>query len=152
MTLQGKDALRTYVTGSHVRRVTLGFIVSRRACEASWGGFYGLGESDGWFDASAVDRAARAAGAEPIISFGGAAESGAGAHVHDVGSLAAQYQAVIDRYGVRDLDFDIEGADQADSASLERRFKAIAQVQRRAPRPGQAGAGVADPAGDADAV
>ena len=36
---------------------------------------------------------------------------------------------MIDRYGIRDLDFDIEGADQSDAASLDRRFKAIAQIQ-----------------------
>ena len=45
-------------------------------------------------------------------------------------SLAAQYQAVIDKYNVRNLDFDIEGADQAEPVSLERRFKAIAQIQQ----------------------
>src|SRR5262249_33143099 len=42
-----------------------------------------------------------------------------------------------DRYGVRDLDFDIEGADQGDQASLARRFQAIAQIQQTAAAAGK---------------
>ncbi len=130
MTLQSKESVGDYVAASGVRSVSLGFIVSGAACEASWGGFYGIGHSDEWFDATHSIDEARAAGAEPIISFGGAANQELARTCTTVSSLAAQYQSVIDRYGVRSLDFDIEGADQSDAVSLERRMQAIAQVQQ----------------------
>ena len=129
MTLQSKESLGDYVAASGVRTVSLGFIVSGAPCQASWGGFYGINDSDDWFDAKHSIDEARAAGAEPIISFGGAANQELARTCTSVSSLAAQYQSVIDRYGVRSLDFDIEGSDQSDAVSLERRMKAIAQIQ-----------------------
>lgn len=130
MTLQGKGALPAFVRGSGVKSVSLAFIVSKGACQASWGGFYGLNDGDDWFNAAQSIADARAAGAEPIISFGGAAGQELARTCSSVSSLAAQYQAVIDKYNVRNLDFDIEGSDQGDPVSLERRFKAIAQIQQ----------------------
>jgi hypothetical protein len=119
MTLS-EDSLATMMSASGVA-----FIVSGRPCEASWGGYYGIG-------ASAIkDRidALQAAGGEAIVSFGGAINQDLSRTCASVAALADQYRAVIDEYGIRDLDFDIEGADQTDAASLERRFKAIAQIQ-----------------------
>lgn len=129
MTLQSRDVLGADVSGSGINRVTLAFIVSKSTCEASWGGFYGLDHSDSWFDAKASIAAARSRGAEPLISFGGAAGQELARTCTTVNALAAQYQLVIDTYGVRELDYDVEGADQGDAPSLERRFKAVAKVQ-----------------------
>jgi hypothetical protein len=108
-----------------VKRFTLAFIVSGAPCQASWGGYFGLG------DAAMARRIAdlQAAGGEAIISFGGAINQELARTCPTVDALTAQYQAVIDRYGIRDLDFDIEGADQTDAASLARRFQAIARLQ-----------------------
>jgi hypothetical protein len=113
------------MTQSGARHMTFGFIVSGDPCRASWGGYYGI-------DDQAMNRriaAFKSAGGDAIVSFGGAAGSELANTCTSVASLTAQYQAVIDRYGIRDLDFDIEGADQANSVSLTRRFKAIARLQ-----------------------
>jgi hypothetical protein len=103
----------------------LAFIVSGGACTPSWGGYYGLG------DAPMAKRISdlQAAGGDAIVSFGGAAGQELARTCSTPSTLAAAYQAVIDRYGIRDLDFDVEGADVADPASIDRRSKAIAQVQ-----------------------
>jgi hypothetical protein len=69
------------------------------------------------------------AGGDGIVSFGGAAGQELADTCTTVASLTAQYQAVINRYGIRNLDFDIEGADQGNATTLTRRFKAIARVQ-----------------------
>jgi hypothetical protein len=124
MTLS-EDSLAAMMSASGVRDLSLAFIVSGRPCEASWGGYYGIG-------APAIkDRidALQAAGGEAIVSFGGAINQDLSRTCTSIAALADQYRAVIDEYGIRDLDFDIEGADQTDAASLERRFKAIAQIQ-----------------------
>lgn len=136
MTLSS-DSLVRMKNESGVGRFTLAFIVSGQPCKASWGGYYGI-------DDPAMNRRIarlKEAGGHAIVSFGGAAGQELANTCTTVTSLAAQYQAVINRYGIRDLDFDVEGADQGNAASLARRFKAIARVQaagRQAGKPVQA--------------
>ncbi len=129
MTLQSKATNTANIRQSGAKASTLAFIVSGAACQASWGGYYGLGHSDEWFDAKQVITDARAAGSEPIISFGGASGQELARTCTSATALQAQYQAVIDTYNVRNIDFDIEGHDQTDTASLTRRFQAISALQ-----------------------
>ncbi|MFM9124567.1 MAG: cellulase family glycosylhydrolase, partial [Actinomycetota bacterium] len=137
MTLQSKTTNANAIRQSGAKAVSLGFIVSGKACEASWGGYYGLNASDEWFDARQVISDARAAGAEPIVSFGGAAGQELARTCTSASALAGQYQAVIDADNLRSIDFDVEGADQADNTSLDRRFEAVAQVQKDAAAKGR---------------
>ena len=129
MTLHGKAKNTDNIRQSGARAATLSFIVSGATCQASWGGYYGLNSSDSWFDATQLIADIRAAGSEPIISFGGAAGQSLARTCTSPAALAAEYQSVIDAYNVRNLDYDIEGSDQADPSSLKRRFQAIAKVQ-----------------------
>jgi hypothetical protein len=124
MTLNS-DSLAKMKSQSGVGLFTFGFIVSGQPCKASWGGYYGLD------DLTMNQRIAKLkqAGGDGIVSFGGAAGQELADTCTTVKSLRAQYQAVINRYGIRNLDFDIEGADQANTTTLTRRFKAIARVQ-----------------------
>jgi chitodextrinase len=124
MTLNS-DSLANMRSAAGVKQLTLGFIVSGQACQATWGTYYGL--DDGPMAQRIADF--KSAGGTPIVSFGGQANQELARTCTSASSLAAQYQAVMDRYGIRDLDFDIEGADQAEPTSLDRRAKAIAQVQ-----------------------
>ena len=133
MTLSS-DSLARMMRESGASRFSLGFIVSGQPCRASWGGYYGIN------DPAVRRRIAnlKAAGGNAIVSFGGAAGQELANTCGGAASLAAQYQAVIDRYGIRDLDFDIEGADQGNSTTLARRAEAIARVQaagRKAGKP-----------------
>jgi len=129
MTLHGKAKNTNNIRQSGAKASTLAFIVSGATCQASWGGYYGLDSSDSWFDAKQLIADTRAAGSEPIISFGGAAGQSLARTCTSPAALAAQYQSVIDTYNIRNLDYDIEGSDQADPSSLTRRFQAIAKVQ-----------------------
>jgi hypothetical protein len=106
---------------------TLAFIVSdpNQPCKASWGGYYGIDDPTMNQRITKLEEA----GGDGIVSFGGAAGQELADTCSTVASLAASYQAVIDRYGIRELDFDIEGSDQANAESLSRRAQAIARVQ-----------------------
>src|SRR5206468_1781208 len=73
--------------------------------------------------------ALRSMGGDVIVSFGGAANQELAQSCTTVDALAAQYQAVVDAYGLTSIDFDVEGAAVADAASIDRRSKAIAQLQ-----------------------
>jgi hypothetical protein len=51
--------------------------------------------------------------------------------ITDMPTLVAEYQAVIDMYKLRWVDFDIEGGAVAELASVERRNRAIKILQVR---------------------
>lgn len=105
---------------------SLGFIINgATACTASWFGAYD--PATGW-DKADFD-AVRAAGGDIVPSFGGENGTELAQSCTDVPSLTAQYQKVVNAYGLDRIDFDIEGAAVADHASIDRRSAAIAAVQ-----------------------
>ena len=112
----------------------LGFVVADRngACTPTWGTYFSL---DGAAEELDLDRRIarlRARGGDVAVSFGGAINQELAAACPTVPALQAAYQMVIDRYGLRTVDFDIEGPAQADSAANTRRAQAIRAVQKRA--------------------
>jgi hypothetical protein len=74
-------------------------------------------------------QAIRARGGDFRISFGGASGREVASTIKDPAALAAAYRKVVDAYGARRLDFDIEGAAVADTKSNARRHQAIARLQ-----------------------
>ena len=108
---------------------TLGFVVSENGCQASWGGYYPV--SSGYYQPQI--QALRGVGGDVIVSFGGAAGNELADACTSVAALEAQYQAVVTKYDVSHIDFDIEGADEGNTASLDRRFQAIALLEAANP-------------------
>jgi chitodextrinase len=125
MTLYPQFSLGQAAQTAGIKHFTLAFIVSGGGCSAAWGGVTPL--TDSFITTSLANL--KAAGGDAVVSFGGEAGQELASTCSTPSSLAAQYQSVIDQYGIRDLDFDIEGAAIADAASIDRRFKALAQVQ-----------------------
>jgi chitodextrinase len=114
------DMLDTAIAQGGVNSYTAAFVIGS-GCTPIWGDTLGI-------DNSTVNpriARAQAAGAKVIISFGGAGGAELGQSCTSQSSLQAAYQSVITKYGVDHLDFDIEGAAIADTASVDRRFKAI---------------------------
>ncbi|TQF01734.1 cellulose-binding protein [Kitasatospora acidiphila] len=109
-----------------LKQFSLGFIVNgTSACTASWFNAYDPGTA---WDKADFD-AFRATGGDIRPSFGGANGTELAQSCTDVASLTAQYQKVVDAYGLDRIDFDIEGAAVSDHASIDRRSAAIAAVQ-----------------------
>ena len=120
-----------------VKHYALGFIVDKTgdACEASWGGFFGL---DGWtyahdfmfplIEDNKIGEL-RNLGGDVIPSIGGAANTPLASACTNVEDLVVQYQSIIDAYDLTHLDFDIEGIWVLDNDATIRRSLAIAQVQ-----------------------
>ncbi|MFZ4519941.1 MAG: chitinase, partial [Microthrixaceae bacterium] len=104
---------------------TLGFVVDGGGCRPSWGTYYDV---TGPYLATDI-AAARAAGRDLIVSFGGAANTELAVACPTAAATQAAYQQVVDRYGIRHLDFDIEGAALADRTSVDRRNRAVADLQ-----------------------
>lgn len=111
-----------------IRYFSLAFVFANYRCEATWNGTAPVARSY-ITDFLVPDlEALRELGGDVIISFGGARGTDLGERCEDVDSLVEQYQTVIDTYDVTHLDFDIEGDDIRNEASLIRRFEAIAQL------------------------
>lgn len=110
---------------------TLAFVVSRNACEATWGGIIPVGDPSD--DVRGRINAVRAAGGDVVVSFGGASGQELAQTCSSVDALVSQYRRVVDTYSVYSLDFDIEGAALPDDAANARRAAAIARLQAMYP-------------------
>ena len=113
---------------SGIRVFTLGFIIDNGGCKAGWGGFGVPVGSD--TSIAPLISGLRSAGGDVIVSFGGAAGIEVGQACSSASAAQAQYQAVVNKYKVKMLDFDIEGAPIADTAAVDRRNAALAGLQR----------------------
>ncbi len=71
-------------------------------------------------------------GASAVVSFGGQANSELALKCTDAAKLSAAYESVIKRYALTTIDLDIEGPALDDAASIVRRAKAIAALQKSA--------------------
>jgi chitinase len=133
----------TLVPGLHLQdspvhgKVTsvLSFITSdpRKPCQPSWGGFYDLEEAGQKLDLDHQVRSFREAGNDAAVSFGGQLGTELAAACTDGDALAGAYAAVITRYGLSTLDFDIEGVGLRDRPAAKRRAAAVARLQTDRP-------------------
>ncbi len=108
---------------------TLAFVLSGGGCVAKWNGVTAMGD---YFYAGEINTL-RAMGGDVIVSFGGANGTELAQACGDVASLQAAYQSVITQYKLSRIDFDIEGGATTDSASIDRRNKAIKGLQAANP-------------------
>lgn len=109
---------------------TLGFITGN-GCNAEWGDNIRLNQAGASLPHLDSDiQAIRSQGGDVIISFGGETGQELAQTCSNVKSLQAQYQAVVDRYHPRRLDFDIEGEQEGDSTTIDRRNQALTALQQ----------------------
>ncbi|MFI8853493.1 chitinase [Streptomyces sp. NPDC053499] len=109
---------------------TFAFMLSAGGCEPRWDGERPL---TGGMDERAV-RAVRAAGGEPVVSFGGGTGRKLEQDCPDAAALAGAYEKVIRAYRLRAIDVDIEMR-AYDSAAARR--KTVAALKRvKAAHPG----------------
>lgn len=112
--------------------VVLGFVVAdpSQPCTPSWGTYYTLDAAARALDLDRRIVRLRERGGDAMISFGGALNNELATVCKDPDALAAAYQAVIERYDVNAIEFDVEGAALSDSAANQRRAAAIAKLQK----------------------
>ena len=120
--------------------VTLGFMQADQNGNLAWAGLAALEPNSTNEQAIAINDSIakfKAAGGDVMISFGGASGTSI-AQVYAAKGKSAQeladaYAAVIDKYGVTHIDFDIEGAAVADPASIALNSQALALLQQAKP-------------------
>jgi chitinase len=110
---------------------TLAFITSDGTGNPSWGGYSSLGMNSNHYvdDINSI----RSKGGDVIVSFGGAT----GTELADVNSdakvLQEKYQQVINKYNLKRIDLDIEGAALTNKATVDTRNKALAALEKANP-------------------
>ncbi|MGW0969723.1 chitinase [Streptomyces sp. NPDC002516] len=108
----------------------LAFVISDGSgCTPKWDGMYAIGDAAVKSRVSALAKS----GAGVRVSFGGASGKELASACDSASDLAAAYGAALDAVGSTRADFDIEGTELSDSASVALRSEAIALLQKKRP-------------------
>jgi hypothetical protein len=134
ITLSG-PTLQSVTQSTGQKFYTLAFITNGGgSCNAEWAGTIPLNQTSTFLPHLDSDiQFVRGQGGDVIISFGGQAGQELAQTCSDPTSLQAQYQAVINQYHVSHIDFDIEGGEEGDVTSYDRRNTALAALQQANP-------------------
>jgi hypothetical protein len=122
-----------FASQSGAKYLTMAFVqtASQGSCTVEWDGDTSTPISSSVFGSDFAT--IRANGGDIIPSFGGFAADDTGTEIADsctnVNSIAAAYENVITTYNVTRLDLDTEDNSLTNSAGIDRRNKAIAQVE-----------------------
>ncbi|MDX2401628.1 ricin-type beta-trefoil lectin domain protein [Streptomyces microflavus] len=106
----------TVMNATGVKWFTLAFVLSNGYCNPQWDGGRPL---TGGVDQQTINTV-RAAGGDVIPSFGGWSGNNLESSCGSAGELAAAYQKVINAYGLKAIDIDIEAA-AYDSPTVQQR-------------------------------
>jgi hypothetical protein len=121
--------LDTAITGHGLKAYTAAFVLGE-GCNQIWGDTLPIG-ADSYTDPLIAK--AKSEGASVIISSGGSAGEALAWTCSTQSSIDAGYQAIINDYGVTQLDFDIEGAAIADTAAAARQMQAMKDLKASNP-------------------
>lgn len=135
MSLTTSQDLVHIVEDAKLEAVTLAFVLSSGTNTIGWGGT-GTIANDSLPNGSTVGsiiNELKSNGVDVTISFGGANGQEAASTFSSVTALVAAYQSIVDTYGVKKLDFDIEGAALADTHANSMRNEALAILQQNNP-------------------
>jgi hypothetical protein len=118
-----------------VRTLNLGFVTAAGGtCRPSWGGRTEIDDPA----VSQLIAAFRDAGGDVRVSFGGADGVELAGACPTSEALTAVYAQVVDAFGVRLVDVDVEGAALRDVAAARRRNEALRRLQADAEQRGRA--------------
>ncbi|HET6500644.1 MAG TPA: chitinase [Amycolatopsis sp.] len=129
MTNNQEPMLDSAISSGGLKAFTAAFVIGS-GCTPIWGDT--LPATNDPAVSSAIS-SAESAGAQVIVSFGGAGGVELSQSCTDTTQLTAAYQAVINTYHLNHIDFDVEGAAIADPTSVNRRFAAIKNLESANP-------------------
>ncbi|MGI5460702.1 chitinase [Streptomyces sp. CA-249302] len=119
----------TITNATGVKWFTLAFVLSNGHCNPQWDGSRSL---TGGVDQQTV-KTVRANGGDIIPSFGGYSGNKLESSCSNATELAAAYQKVINAYGLKAIDIDIEAAAYSGGAVQQRTVDALKTVKSKNP-------------------
>ncbi|MFE7275529.1 carbohydrate binding domain-containing protein [Streptomyces sp. NPDC057623] len=106
------------MSATGIRWYTMAFILSSGGCNPAWDGQRPL---TGGNDQSVIN-SIRSAGGDIVPSIGGWSGNKLGPNCSTAEALAGAYQKVIDAYGLKAIDVDIENTDEFENATVQDRI------------------------------
>lgn len=131
----------TYAAESGARYLTMAFLqtVNPGDCTVTWNG--ATNAPVAWSTYGDSFARLRAMGGDVIASFGGGQADGNGTDIADsctdVAKIAAVYENIVTTYGISRIDLDVEGASAKYAPGIDRRDKAIHEVEQWAASTGR---------------
>ncbi|MFI5936237.1 RICIN domain-containing protein [Actinoplanes sp. NPDC051494] len=121
--------LTTVKNATGVTWYTMAFMLNSGSCDPKWDGSRAL---TGGADQAAINTI-RANGGDVVISFGGAAGPWLEHYCTSASALAAAYQKVINAYGLKAIDIDIEGTPYNTPADQQKTVDALKTIKANNP-------------------
>ena len=135
MTLNPGENIVQMAATAGLKALTMAFVQSNGKGGVGWAGIDSIA-NDSFPNGNSVladVKGLQAALVKVTISFGGAAGIDPALVATSAAQLQAEYQSVIDRYGVKSLDFDIEGAAIDNVAANKLRDQALKALEAANP-------------------
>ncbi|TDD73291.1 chitinase [Actinomadura darangshiensis] len=117
----------TVMNATGVKWFTMAFILSTGGCNPGWDGNRPL---KGGADEQAISQI-RAAGGDVLPSVGGWSGNKLGPNCDSPEALAGAYQKVIDAFGLKAIDIDIENTDEFENAAVQDRILGALKILKR---------------------
>jgi hypothetical protein len=108
----------TVVSATGIKAFTMAFVNASNGCNPAWDSESGL---TGGVHASTI-AAIKAAGADVVPSIGGWSGNKLGPNCTTTDALAGAYQKVIDAFGLKAIDIDIENTDEFENTAVQDRI------------------------------
>ncbi|MFI5889105.1 carbohydrate-binding protein [Actinoplanes sp. NPDC051513] len=107
----------TVTSATGIKSFTMAFVLASNGCNPAWDGEGGL---TGGVHASYISQI-KAAGADVVPSIGGWSGNKLGPNCTTTAALAGAYQKVIDAFGLKAIDIDIENTDEFENTAVQDR-------------------------------
>jgi chitinase len=117
----------TVMSATGVRWFTIAFVLSGGGCTPAWDG---SGPLTGGVHASTIS-AIRAAGGDVIPSIGGWSGNKLGPNCSSASALAGAYQQVINTFGLKAIDVDIENTDEFENEVVQDRILGALKIVKQ---------------------
>ncbi len=122
--------LPSVMSASGVKAFTLAFIVSNGNCTPAWESDAGLDNVSSDTQMAPIINAVRAAGGDVVVSFGGYGGTKLGETCGSPQATASAEQAIIDKYGLHALDFDLEEPEYENATAINNELGAAQILQQ----------------------
>ncbi len=122
--------LTTIMSASGAKAFTLAFIVADGGCTPAWESDAGLDDVSSDTQVGPILTAIRAAGGDVVVSFGGYNGNKLGQECGTPQATAAAEQAVINKYSLKALDFDLEEPEYENSTAINNELGAAQILQQ----------------------
>lgn len=121
--------LTSVMSASGARAFTLAFVVANGGCTPAWETDAGLDNVSGDTQIGPIINAIRSAGGDVVVSFGGYNGTKLGQNCGSAQATAAAEQTVIDKYGLKALDFDLEEPEYENATAINNELGAAQILQ-----------------------